>query len=339
MENWLRYTFFAVGMLFAAQSMAAAGDYVLEGKFRSELAKAEQGDPKAQYAVGEMYEKGRGVDRDLRSAFSWYSKASQKGNMKAEYKLGMAYLNGKGIRKNYRKAYEWLKKSSDKGYVRAQYYLGTLYEEGLGTEQNIDKALKWYKLALQGGYDMAASGIQRITQRQERLESLRRAAIAKAAQLKKKTASAAPAATPVAAPVAKAEAGKVTTKQRIQAGGWKKHGKPSEFLPSAITRCKDLGSRMECLSKTIIRNIGMADINYQTKATIFDFKDDGTFRVSYRNKVTAITITDEEFANSGASVPVRKGWQDAEHKLDCSLENDSNITCKKNKLASVKLHR
>ena len=334
MQNWAKFAVLAVTMLCSTLSLAA-GDYVLEDKFRSELAKAEQGDSKAQYAIGEMYEKGRGTERDPRQAFSWYSKASQKGNMKAEYKLGMAYLSGKGIRKNSRKAHEWLKKSADKGYVRAQYHLGTLYEKGVGTEKDLDKALKWYQLALRGGYDAAAEGMQRIAlqrkQQEEKLNRLRQEAVAKAKQLKKKPA-------PKAKPAATKKK-PLTTKERILAGGWQKRDKGVEFLPSAVTRCQDFGSRMECQSRTLTRNIGMADIDYETKAVLFGFKDNGSFKVSYRNNVTGITVTDDEFANSGASVPVKLGWQDAEHKLVCHFEDDNHINCKKNKLRSIELHR
>ena len=83
----------------------------------------------------------------------------------------------------------------------------------------------------------------------------------------------------------------------------------------------------------------MADIDYTTKAIIFAFKADGTFKVSYRNEVKKITVTDPEFADSGEKVPVQLGWQDAEHKLTCEFENDLSVNCTKNKLRRLKLHR
>ncbi len=336
MYRWAKYIVFALAMVFSNTAALAAVDYILEQKFHTELAKAEQGDAKAQYAIGEMYEKGRGIERNPRQAFSWYSKATQKGNMKAEYKLGVAYLNGNGIRKNYQKAHNWLKKSSNKGYVRAQYYLGTLYENGLGTAQDLDKALEWYKRALRGGYDAGAAGMQRVTQlqkqQQENLANLRQKALDAAKKLKEKALKPKPA-VPATASIP------LTTKQRIQAGGWQKRGKAVEYLPSATTHCKDLDSRIECESKTLTRNIGMADIDFQTKATLSRFKEDGSFTISYRNNVLKITITDEEFASSGAKLPVREGWQETEHKLTCIFEDDTHLNCKKNKLRNVKLHR
>lgn len=344
MYRWIQRTlFFAVILL--SGSAYAAGDYILEEKFHKELVKAEQGDAKAQYAIGQMYEKGRGTDKDTRLAFSWYSKSTQKGYTKAEYKLGMAYLSGKGIRKNSRKAYEWLKKSSDKGYVRAQYNLAILYEKGRGTEQNLDKAFAWYKKALAGGYDSAAAGMKRITDQQkiqqDELALLRNKKLASAAVIKKKqpvkpvkpknTAQNKATPKPIPKPL--------TTLQRVQAGGWKKRSKAIEYLPSAITKCTAKNDRLECLSDTLKRNIGAADIEYKTKATLFGFNDSGTFLVTYRNKVLKVIITDEGFAESGAKIPVRVGWQGKEHKLTCVFEDDKHLNCKKNKLSSVSLHR
>jgi hypothetical protein len=83
----------------------------------------------------------------------------------------------------------------------------------------------------------------------------------------------------------------------------------------------------------------MADIDYTTKAIIFGFKPEGSFKVSYRNEVTKITVTDPEFADSGEKVPVQLGWQDAEHQLTCQFENDLSVACTKNKTRSIKLHR
>lgn len=340
MYRWIHYALFFTVIVLSG-SAQAAGDYVLEEKFHQELVKAEQGDPKAQYAIGQMYEKGRGTDKDSRLAFSWYSKSSQKGYAKAEYKLGMAYLSGKGIRKNSRKAYEWLKKSSDKGYVRAQYHLAKLYENGRGIEQNLDKALAWYKKALVGGYDSAAAGMQRIAaqknKQREELALLRSKKLASAAALTKKKPIKLVEPKPAPKPVPKAKP--PTTLQRVLAGGWKRRNKAVEYLPSSLTKCEIKGDHLECLSKTLTRNIGMADIEYQAKSLLSRFNDSGAFQVSYRNKVSRITITDENFAESGAKIPVRLGWQSKEHKLTCVFKDDKHLSCKKNKMGSISLHR
>jgi hypothetical protein len=138
-------------------------------------------------------------------------------------------------------------------------------------------------------------------------------------------------------PQAKASA---DVKKLLLAGGWAKQNKPAEYLPSKFTQCKDRGKTIECVSKEIKRNIGMADIIYTTKAIVYSIQDtSGDFKVSYRNNVTNIQVTDSQFLESGGKVPVELGWQDAEHKLVCNVENSSQLTCKKNKLRTVTFNR
>lgn len=307
----------------------AAGDYIWEGKFKKALPKAEQGDAKAQYTVGEMYEKGKGAVRDAQKAFEWYSKSAAQGNKKAAYKLGRAYLDGKGVSRNYGKALSWFKKSAEKKYVRAEYYLGVMYENGKGVSTNYGEASKWYKRALAGGYGSASEGLQRVAKAQKASRQERRQAASKPKPKPK------PKPAPKPAPKPKTK----STKDKVLAGGWKKRNKSVEYLPSSLTQCKDKGVRVECLSADISRNIGMADINYTTKAILFSFKNDGSFKVSYRNNVSKIKVTDPDFAASGGKVPVTLGWQDAEHKLKCQIESEHAMVCTKNKLRKIKFRR
>ena len=326
----IRNTIFFALILVVSFSSAtqAAGDYVWEGKFKEALPKAEQGDAKSQYTVGEMYEKGKGAVKDSKKAFEWYSKSAAQDNKKAEYKVGLAYLEGSGVKKNYSEAYKWFKKSADKNYVRAEYYLGEMYENGQGVLKDLDEAKKWYKRALAGGYGSASEGIKRVSRAQAASDKARVV-----------TARPAPKRKPKPKPKRKPKPKPESTKQKILAGGWKKGNKSAEYLPSSLTQCKDSGSRIECLSADVKRNIGMADINYTNKAIIFGFKPTGAFKVSYRNNVSKISVTDPEFAESGRKVPVTLGWQDAEHKLTCDFENDRSLECTKNKTRKIKFRR
>ncbi len=311
----------------------AVDDYIWEEKFKKALPKAEQGDTKSQCAIGEMLEKGKGTVKDIKKAFEWYHKAAKQNDKKAAYKVGLAYLEGKSVSRNYKKAHDWLRSSANQKYVRAEYYLGTLYENGQGVSKNYSEALKWYKQALAGGYAKASEGIKRVAKAQKSAKQKRRAAAIKAA--KPKTV---PKPIPKPKPVPKIK----STKDKVMAGGWKKRNKSVEYLPSSLTQCNDEKNeeeQVECLSVDISRNIGMADINYTTKATLFDFEDNGSFKITYRNNVSKITVTDPEFAESGRKVPITLGWQDADHKLVCQFENESSLTCTKNKLRKIKLQR
>ncbi|MEE8379285.1 MAG: tetratricopeptide repeat protein, partial [Gammaproteobacteria bacterium] len=278
---------------------------------------------KSQYAIGEMYEKGKGTESDTNQAFKWYVKAAGKGNKKAAYKVGLFYYKGTAVTKDYKKARSWFTKSADKKYARAEYYLGQIYENGRGASRNYNTALKWYKRALAGGYGTAAEGIKRVASAQASRSK-------KVSSIRKSTRKAPPA------------AAKSSVKKTIKAllkSGWKKRKRPVEYFPSTVNHCKRTGENLECNSDLLKRNIGMADINYTTKAIIFGFKSDGRFKVSYRNNVKSIKVTSEEFAESGDSVPVKLGWQVAEHKLACKLENSKKIICTKNKTRKITLTR
>jgi len=325
MKNFFGIILLIVTTGFFSQAFAV-DDYIWEEKFKKALPKAEQGDKKSQYAIGEMFEKGKGTVKDAKQAFEWYLKAAKQNDKKAAYKVGRAYLEGKGVSRNYQKAHDWFKSSANQKYVRAEYYLGALYEYGQGVSKNYNEALKWYKQALAGGYGRASDGIKRVAKAQKSAEQKRRAAVAKT--IKPKTV-------PKPKPTPKI----ISTKDKVLAGGWKKGNKPVEYLPSSLTQCKNEGERVECQSVDISRNIGMADISYTTKATLFDFENNGSFNISYRNNVSKITVTDPEFAESGRKVPVTLGWQDADHKLTCQFENDRSLTCTKNKLRKIKLRR
>ena len=48
---------------------------------------AEKGYARAQYTLGQMYEKGQGVGRDLQEAEKWYQQAAAKGHAEAKTAL------------------------------------------------------------------------------------------------------------------------------------------------------------------------------------------------------------------------------------------------------------
>jgi hypothetical protein len=325
-----RIVFLAVLMCLPLAAFSA-GDYIWEEKFKKLMPAAEAGDLDAQYDVGEMYQRGRGVVKNMSEAFNWYLKSAKQGNTKGSYRVGVAYLKGKGVQKDPQKAFEWLSKSADAGYERAFFYLGEMYEKGTGVTQDYDKALSWYQKSQHGGFAPAVDRVARVKDqiaeqklRAKRLaEAAARQRIAKRKQRARKVS----------------RKPSLSTKDILMKGGWKKKNRPVEFMPSNVVNCDDKGKTIECLSGILKRNIGMADVSYHTKAILFSIDDNGSFKVSYRNNVTDVRVTDPEFAASGREVPVKKGWQDAEHILECEIENSKEINCTKDKVREVTFTR
>lgn len=115
------------------------------------LPPAEQGDQAAQTYVGEIFEKGLGVQPDYATAATWYRRAAER------------------------------------GYSRAALNLGNLYERGLGVPRDPAQALKWYRRAA-GSKDVSfeiapAAATAEVTQLRAEVGELRRELDAKGKEL------------------------------------------------------------------------------------------------------------------------------------------------------------
>src|SRR5262245_5734129 len=78
---------------------------------------ADQGDSDAQTHLGQLYEKGEGVPKDLGKAAELYKKAADQGNEFAQFFLGWLYQKGEGVPKDLGKAAELWQKAADQGHV------------------------------------------------------------------------------------------------------------------------------------------------------------------------------------------------------------------------------
>ena len=85
---------------------------------------AEQGNGKAQFSIGVMYEFGRGVKQDYVEAASWYRKSAEQGVMEAQFNLGSKYYSGQGVSENKAEAARWYRRAAEQGEQNAQFNLG-----------------------------------------------------------------------------------------------------------------------------------------------------------------------------------------------------------------------
>lgn len=112
---------------------------------------AREGHSGSQFSVGLMYHLGRGVQKDLETAYDWYKKAAMQEYPAALNNIGMMYLNGEYVAPNEDIAFKlFLKASLD--HLQAQDNLGRCYENGWGVEQDIAKAIDHYTIAGDAGY-------------------------------------------------------------------------------------------------------------------------------------------------------------------------------------------
>jgi TPR repeat protein len=116
---------------------------------------ADQGYVLAQYHLGRMYSRGQGVTVDPAQAAAWFHKAATQGHAAAQFSLGVAYAWGKGVDKDDVQACKWYEKAARQGFADAQYNLAHHIQEGAGIEQNYALAVEWYRKAAQQGHGWA----------------------------------------------------------------------------------------------------------------------------------------------------------------------------------------
>ncbi|WP_085905562.1 tetratricopeptide repeat protein [Kiloniella majae] len=65
------------------------GNFTKTFEMASEIAKKD--DPTGQFILGELYQKGLGVERNYPQALLWYKKAADQGLIHAQFNLGNLY--------------------------------------------------------------------------------------------------------------------------------------------------------------------------------------------------------------------------------------------------------
>lgn len=115
---------------------------------------ADQGDALAQYSLGMLYRTGREVPRDDVLAFKYLSLAAAQELPAALSALGEMYERGEGVQQSYEVAAKLYQASADD--VRtAQYRLGELYYKGLGVESDPISGYMWIAIAARRGDKVA----------------------------------------------------------------------------------------------------------------------------------------------------------------------------------------
>lgn len=122
--------------------------------------KAEHGEANYQYAYAVCYEKGWGVEQDLKEALAWYSKSAEQKCGPAYNSLGNFYRMGSGVTADPKKAFEWYQKGAEEKDAQAMLNLGNCFFYGMGTEKDEKTAVNWWKEAADAGnaFAMAQMG-------------------------------------------------------------------------------------------------------------------------------------------------------------------------------------
>lgn len=134
--------------------------------FREFLNSANDGDARAEFALGVMYHKGKGVPKDYAKAMEWYSKAAEKGHPVAQNNLGIMFRRGEGVQKDPREAFTWIWMAAMQGNARAQFNLSDMYMHGEGVAKDPVQAYAWLEFAVT---DLSGGGRQMAVDRRNRI--------------------------------------------------------------------------------------------------------------------------------------------------------------------------
>ncbi len=106
--------------------MALAG---IRNELEDLRARAQSGDPIAQFNMGVKYAEGSEVPQDYREAACWYSAAVDQNDAPAQFNLGLLFYQGLGLQKDVRCAYELFSLAAAQGDTRAQSGMTAILSE------------------------------------------------------------------------------------------------------------------------------------------------------------------------------------------------------------------
>ena len=94
------------------------GDYANAFKLLKPL--ADQGDAEAQCIIGNMYDLGLGLERDILEAIEWYRKSAEQGYGLASNNIGTIFkLGHECIPMDQVESNKWYRKARDQGFIHS----------------------------------------------------------------------------------------------------------------------------------------------------------------------------------------------------------------------------
>lgn len=312
-----------VGTGFSAPLLADAG------QFKLDMILAERGDPDAQYYVANAYEEGRGTQPDIKQAFEWYNKAAAQQHAAAQYKLGVMYENGQGVEQDLKQAMEWYKQAADNGNTPARERLNkAAFARSEAVMKRRIAAMKEEQRREEQAEKQRRAEEQK--RRQEQAERARQAALREQqarGQLaqQQQVAAASPRST------GSRQAGIPDLTELVVNNKWQEDTQPADFLPSASTHCLSPSeTELVCFSGEKQRIINGMRITYTAKATLTDFKSDGSFQVRYNYNVLKMESAGTQgLQRDPHGLKLEAGWQEPQLVAHCQTRDRTNLYCQR----------
>ncbi|EQD25010.1 MAG: hypothetical protein D084_Lepto4C00285G0002 [Leptospirillum sp. Group IV 'UBA BS'] len=149
-----------IGLLFNLKAYESGAPPTLRGLDPVPAAQlirkaALQGNARAQFNLGLLHLKGKGVPQDLSQAALWFERAAEQGLAAAQFNLGLMLFEGRRIPQSLSRGSAYIKQAARQGMIEAKSLYGTLYLEArILPDEDIDP-VEWIEEAAHAG-DIAA---------------------------------------------------------------------------------------------------------------------------------------------------------------------------------------
>ena len=96
--------------------------------------------------LGLLYYPRPGVPR-IQGSMRWFRQAADRDDVAAQFYLGVMFSKGRGVPQDKAEAVKWFRRAADQGDAQAQYNLGLSYAKGEAGEPDNVSAHMWFNLA------------------------------------------------------------------------------------------------------------------------------------------------------------------------------------------------
>ena len=124
--------------------------------------RARSGNTEAEYNFGKRCFARAHTLQERAEAAALIRRAAEQGNPKAQTALGILYLKGSGVPRDFLTGVHWLQRAAGQDLPLAQNELGVMYATGRGLPQDLDQATSWCAKAAANGLRIAQSNLDLI---------------------------------------------------------------------------------------------------------------------------------------------------------------------------------
>jgi TPR repeat protein len=115
------------------------------------LKQADPGDPEIWHELGDAFQHGHGVERDVPKAEEWFRKSGNAGHAPSMVRLGLLLTQGERTPEEVRESVDWFRRAAELGDARGMTWMGFAYRQGTGVPVDERTAADWFIKAYAAG--------------------------------------------------------------------------------------------------------------------------------------------------------------------------------------------